>query len=130
MANKKLTLQEFGLALLAGLASKGVAEIDFSRTPQIFVAFYMAYETVARKVGRNQLDFRVQTPDSFDFKEKVRTIEEQWDSGFTERSRLSHRYRLVMKRNTQSDLMSRTVGGEAVFTQAAEAFMAHYEDTM
>jgi hypothetical protein len=90
MANGKLTLQEFSLALLAGLASKGVTEIDFSRKPQITVAFYMAYKKVEAKIGHGQLAFSVRDPDRSDFRDMVNTIEEQWRSGlFTERIRSS-----------------------------------------
>ncbi len=125
MSNQRLSLEDFGLGLMAGLISKSVDLVNEDRRT-VHPAFIAAYKVLREELGEGAIGFELKADASGGKSSGVERILRLWKQGYLVPARTPGTFFFVMSPTDAQRRLARIPGGRELFLKATNAFLKVY----
>lgn len=126
MSTERLTRDEFGLGLMAGLHARGVKTLNESRLSDMHAAFLEAFKVVEEGLGSENLAFLIITSKFYGTSSDVDIILQYWLRGWATKDAPGTIYRFMMGDILTEEYLSKLPGGRDLYLSAADAFLKRF----
>jgi len=124
--SRELSRHDFGMGLLAGLHTKGVATLDDRDAEKVHASFLEAFKVVEHRLGREHLRFSIITHRIYGTSADVYNIFSYWLGLWATKDAPGTIWRFNMTDQSAERLFAELRGGRELYVEAAEAFLLCY----